>query len=155
MKVRELILSAMILATLFTAGCARKDPPKTVHAAFVEKMKLCWFTGGGAVLAGYTYDIAPATIDTANGRVTLEQIAIVPNAGPAEEVFLVQFHAFNENTLIVTRSQTFPAPLAAYLKRDVATWLLERDGCAAPGTGSKDETTLASPDSAAPPTRLR
>lgn len=174
---RGLIASVMVFVALCVGGCARKDPaitriegsepqrlsfgaPKTVKDAFVEKMKLCWFNGPNGVLAGYNYDIGPARIETANGVVDLDQIAIFPTSGPPELAFLVQFHAFNDNTLIVTRNQGFPPPLAAYLKRDVEGWILERDGCAAPDASAKDggfgsAQPAASYSNAAPVARFR
>jgi hypothetical protein len=174
--VRGLFMSVVIFVALGAGGCAQKDPaitriegsepqrlsfgaPKTVKDAFVEKMKLCWFNGPNGVLAGHNYDIGPVKIETANGAVQLEQVAIFPISGPPELAFLIQFHAFNDNTLIVTRNQNFPAPLAAYLKRDVEGWLLERDGCATPDASAKDAGSgAASPASygnAVPPARLR
>jgi hypothetical protein len=175
--VRGLITGIVVFVALCAGGCARKDPaitriegsepqrlsfgaPQTVKNAFVEKMKLCWFNGPNAVLAGHEYDLGPARIDTANGAAPLEQVAIFPTSGPPQLAFLIQFHAFNDNTLIVTRNQGFPPPLAAYLKRDVEGWLLERDGCAAADASGKDGGFGADPaaapyDSGAPSARLR
>lgn len=171
---RGLITGIVVFVALYAGGCARKDPtitriegsepqrlsfgaPQTVKNAFVEKMKLCWFNGPNAVLAGHEYDIGPARTDNS---APLEQVAIFPVSGPPQLAFVIQFHAFNENTLIVTRNQGFPPPLAAYLKRDVEGWLLERDGCgatdaSAKDSGSGDDPAAASYGDAAPSARLR
>jgi hypothetical protein len=173
--VRELIASVVVVAALCAAGCAQKDPaitriegsepqrisfgtPKTVLNAFVEKMKLCWFNGTGGVLTGHRYEVTPVVIENASGTVTLEQITIYAASGSPESVFQIQFHTFNDNTLIVTRNQNFPPPLAAYLKRDVEGWILERDGCDAPEASAKDGVYAGVPptyDDGAPPARLR
>jgi hypothetical protein len=175
--VRGLITSVVIVVALCASGCARKDPaitriegsepqrlsfgaPATVHKGFVEKMKLCWFNGPGSILAGYDYDSGPTEIETSNGNVKLDQVAIFATSGASEGRFIIQFHAFNDNTLIVTRNQGFPPPLAAYLKRDVEGWVLERDGCVATEASTKDpglnaDAPPADYGSAVPSARLR
>lgn len=170
---RGLVASIVVVVALCAGGCARKDPtitriegsepqrisfgsPKTVLNAFVDKMKLCWFNGPGGVLTGHRYELTPVAIQTANGTVNLEQITIYSASGSPDSLFLIQFHTFNDNTLIVTRNENFSPPLAAYLKRDVEGWILERDGCDAPDASAKDGG--AQPPaygSAVPPARLR
>jgi hypothetical protein len=132
-------------AALFTAGCAQKSPtiariegaepqrlsfgnPQAVQKAFTDKMKLCWFNGPAAPLAGYRFEAAAAVLDSGDGQAPMEQIVIRDARGTA--VFVVQFNAFNENTLISTRSQGVPPQIAARMKLDVETWVLERDDCA-------------------------
>jgi hypothetical protein len=139
-------LGAAIVAALFMAGCAQKSPtiarvegsepqrlsfgnPQAVQKAFTDKMKLCWFNGPGAPLAGYRFEATAAVLDSGDGQAPMEQIVIRDGGGGAA-VFVVQFNAFNENTLISTRSQGFPPQVAARMKLDVETWVLERDGCA-------------------------
>ncbi len=130
---------------LFTAGCAKQSStvariagsepqrlsfgdPKTVQKAFADKMKLCWFSNPGGLLAGYRYDLTPAILDSGDGQEQMEQV-IIRDASRSEGVFVIQFNAFNENTLISTRSQGFPPQIAARMKLDVETWILEREGC--------------------------
>jgi hypothetical protein len=48
----------------------------------------------------------------------------------ADAGFEVQFHRYNENTLISTRNFSLPAELAARLKRDIETWIFGRNDCA-------------------------
>lgn len=141
-------LGVAALATLVATGCARKDPvvarlegsepqrlafgdARSVQAAFIDKMTLCWFTGQSALLAGHRYELSPVVFEGDNGPIALEQITILSNqtGGPA---FVVHFHPFNDNTLISTRNLAFPQPVAAYMKRDIETWVFGRPDCAPP-----------------------
>jgi hypothetical protein len=157
-KVRGLILCAACLAALLTAGCAKQSPaiariegsepqrisfgdPKTVQQAFTDKMKRCWFASGG-LLAGYRYDLTPAILDSGDGQDQMEQVIIRGDGS----VFLIQFNAFNENTLISTRSQGLPPQIAAQMKIDVETWIFEREGCSeSENLPLKDGPALAQP----------
>jgi hypothetical protein len=141
--VRGLIFCAACVAALLSAGCAKQSPaiarvegsepqrisfgdPKTVHQAFTDKMKRCWFAASGGLLAGYRFDLTPAILDSGDGQGQMEQIIIRDGQSA---VFVIQFNAFNENTLISTRSQGFPPQIATQMKIDVETWILERDDC--------------------------
>jgi hypothetical protein len=166
MGVRGLFFGAACFATLALVGCTTKSPtiariegsepqrlsfgdPKSVQKIFIAKMDSCWFSQSGGILAGYKYESAPAIVDSGNGKAQMEQI-IIRGAERSDGVFIVQFNAFNENTLISTRSQGFPPKLAAQMKIDVETWIVERVGCAA----SETIVSQAAPQaSAAPPPR--
>ena len=141
---------AALVAIVALAGCARNKPsfsriqgselqrlafgpPKSVQQVFVEKVKKCWLEGPGAIVAGYRYDLAPAVSRTLNGTAQVERITLY--SGRGEEVFAIEFHVFNENTLIATRNRGFPKDLATQLKFDVEHWVLEAPGCDAPGSG--------------------
>ena len=147
MKVRRLIVGVAALAALLAAGCAKKDPavvriegsepqrlafgnPKTVQHAFTEKMKVCWFNAPGGLLTGYRYDLAPAMLETVEGLSQLDQVTIFAGQRERAPGFVIQFHAFNDNTLIATRNLSFPTPLAVQLKRDVESWIFGRADCA-------------------------
>ncbi len=101
-------------------------PPQVLHT-FVEKMKQCWFNGPRAVLAGYTYETGeePGQAGTAEG---FQDIKIF-GADGAGEVFEVQFHPYNENTLIVTKNVSMPSDLMTRLKRDIQLWALSGPDC--------------------------
>jgi hypothetical protein len=139
------------VAALISAGCARSDPqlarvegaepqrlsfgkPQAVRAAFAEKMQACWFSGTYPLLGGYQSDAKPGIIEVANSAAEAEQITISTGRSGDEQVFVVQFSPFNDNTLISTRDSHFPPELAARMKRDVETWIFGRSECGAPGT---------------------
>ena len=75
----------------------------------------------------------------------MQQISISSGQGAQAQIFVIQFHAFNENTLISTRNQSFPVELAARLKHDVETWIFGRAECkeAAPPAGYAGVPSLA------------
>lgn len=146
---RKAVIGLLCLAVPLLCSCASKDPtvarvegsepqrlsfgtPLDVQKSFTEQMKACWFNGPSALLAGYQYDTKPATLETAEGLVELQQVSISSGQGQQGQVFIIQFHAFNENTLISTRNQSFPPDLAAKLKRDVETWIFGRGECKEP-----------------------
>lgn len=125
-------------------GCAKNKPsfariegsepqrlsfgkPKVVQQVFVAKMKECWLAPPAGILAGSPYDLQPALTNTANGTLPLEQITIDKDGA----AFSIEFHSFNDNTLISTRNRGLPQELAVRLKRDVESWILERPGCEA------------------------
>ena len=159
---RKAVIGLLCLAALPLSGCASKDPtiarvegsepqrlsfgaPAAVQKTFTDQMKICWFNGPSALLAGYQYDTKPSAVETAQGLVELPQVSISSGQGPQAQVFLVQFNAFNENTLISTRNISFPPELAARLKRDVETWIFGRGECreAEPPQGYAGVPTLA------------
>jgi hypothetical protein len=157
---RKAVIGLLCLAVLTLCGCAKKDPavervegsepqrlafgaPAAVQKAFTEQMKACWFNGPSALLSGYRYDSTVA--ETAGGRGELQQIRISSGQRPQAQIFIVQFNAFNENTLISTRNLSFPVELAAKMKRDVETWIFGRAECkdAAPPAGYAGVPSLA------------
>jgi hypothetical protein len=147
--VGKAVIGLLCLAALSLCGCANKDPavarvegaepqrlsfgaPAAVQQSFTEQMKACWFNGPSALLAGFQYDTKPSNLETADGLVELQQISIFSEPGPRAQTFIIQFNAFNENTLISTRNVSFPPELAAKLKRDVETWIFGRSDCKDP-----------------------
>jgi len=126
-------------------GCARRDPavesligsepqrlsfgpPPDVLHSFVEKMKLCWFAGSSGALAGYRYETGErATGD--DGSSDAYQNVTIFGAGSASEAFEVQFHKYNDNTLIVTRNVSLPPELLTKVKRDIQLWALASPDC--------------------------
>jgi hypothetical protein len=102
------------------------EPPAVLHS-FVEKMRTCWF-GGPAALAGYRFETGergPGEGDSADGYKNVT----IYGSGGAAEAFEVQFHKYNENTLIVTRNVSLPPDLAAKVKRDIQLWALSSRDC--------------------------
>lgn len=159
---RKAVIGLLCLAALLLCGCAKKDPavarvegseprrlsfgaPATVQKSFTDQMKACWFNGPSALLSGYQYDTKPSVMETAEGLAELQQVSISSGQGRQAQIFIVQFHAFNENTLISTRNLSFPAELAARLKHDVETWIFGRGECkeAAPPAGYAGVPNLA------------
>ncbi len=141
---RGLAFSMAVIMALAGSGCAKQSPslarvegsepqrlafgpPKGVQQVFLEKMKLCWLATPNGILAGYRYDVTPAIRESSDAP--LDQITLLNTTSRGLEAFAVEFHAFNENTLIATRNRGFPQPLAAQLRRDVESWIFERPGC--------------------------
>ncbi len=139
----RLQLAVLAALAIFT-GCAKKDPqvegligsepqrlsfgppPEVLHT-FMEKMKQCWFSGPRAVLAGYHYETGerPGNDDGSQGY---QNITIVGVPGSGEQ-FEVQFHKYNENTLVVTRNVSMTPELSTKLKRDIQLWALTGSDC--------------------------
>jgi hypothetical protein len=138
-------ISFLFFLALCPQACARKDPavesllgsepqrlsfgppPEVLHS-FVEKMKLCWFSGPRATLAGYHYETGerpPGADGSADGY----QDVKIYGEGGASELFEVQFHKYNENTLIVTRNVSLPSELLSKIKRDIQLWALASPDC--------------------------
>jgi hypothetical protein len=147
---RTLTAALLCLSMLAIAGCSRKDPqlaqlggsepqrlsfgaPKTVKAAFIKKMQACWFSGNYPVLGGYQINSSPGLVKVSDGEAEVQQVAIFSGKGENIQVFFVQFSPFNDNTLISTRSQSFPPELAARLRQDVETWIFGRSDCGSGG----------------------
>ncbi len=135
---------------LVVAGCSKKDPqlaqlsgsqpqrlsfgpPQVVKADFIKKMQACWFSGSYPVLGGYQINSSPALVQVSDGEAEVQQVAIFSGKGEDAQVFYVQFSPFNDNTLISTRSQSFPPELAARLRQDVETWIFGRSDCGSGG----------------------
>jgi hypothetical protein len=127
-------------------ACAKKDPvvesligsepqrlsfgpPSEVMKSFVEKMKVCWFSGN-APLHGYHYETGerPPNESSGDSSEGYQDIKVYNETG-AGEMFEVQFHKYNENTLIVTRNVSLPDSLLIKLKRDIQLWALSGTDC--------------------------
>jgi len=133
------------LLALFPQACARKDPavesligsepqrlsfgnpPEVLHS-FVEKMKLCWFGRAGGALSGYRYETGERPSGE-GGSTDGYQNILIYRADGGSEVFEVQFHKYNENTLIVTRNISLPPELLTKIKRDIQLWALSNPEC--------------------------
>jgi hypothetical protein len=142
-----LLLRVVILCLLglFPQACAKKDPaveslmgsepqrlsfgapPEVLHS-FVEKMKICWFAGSRAVLPGYHYETGERAAGE-DGSVDGYQNVMIYGAGGNSEVFEVQFHKYNDNTLIVTRNVSLAPELLTKVKRDIQLWALASPDC--------------------------
>lgn len=104
--------------------------PPEVQATFLEKIRACWF--GNGELKGYRYETM--AVDPGPSRDPL--VPVIPyqnikiyDEKTQREAFEVQFHPYNENTLISTRNFALPAELANKLKRDLETWILRSADC--------------------------
>jgi hypothetical protein len=134
----------IFLLALFPQACAKKDPavesligsepqrlsfgpPAEVLHSFVEKMKVCWFSGSRGALAGYHYetDERPPGEGSADGY---QNVKIFADGGSAE-LFEVEFHKYNDNTLIVTRNISLPPEVLTKVKRDIQLWTLSAADC--------------------------
>jgi hypothetical protein len=148
---KHAVVVAVVLASL-NCGCAGRSAslaqldgsepqrlsfgdPKTVQLNFAEKVRACWFGGSTPLLQGYRFDAvslshaddAPAT------DATTPHIRILSGEGQGAAVFDVEFHAFNDNTLISTRNLSLPFELASRLKRDVEVWIFGDKSCGGSG----------------------
>lgn len=142
MRFRAVVLC---LLALFPLGCAKRDPavesligsepqrlsfgapPEVLHS-FVEKMKLCWFAGSSGPLQGYRYETgerAPGEGGSLDGY----QNVTIYGSGSGSEAFEVQFHKYNDNTLIVTRNVSLSPELLSKVKRDIQLWALANPDC--------------------------
>jgi hypothetical protein len=147
---RTLTTAVLCLSMLAITGCSKKDPqlaqlggsepqrlsfgsPQIVKAEFIKKMQACWFSGSYPVLGGYQINSSPALVEVSDGEAKIEQVAIFSGKGEDVQVFFVQFSPFNDNTLISTRSQSFPPELATRLRQDVETWIFGRSDCGSGG----------------------
>jgi hypothetical protein len=125
-------------------ACARRDPavesligsepqrksygpPPDVQHAFVEKMKICWFAGAKAPLVGYHYETGERE-DSESGE-GYQDVKIFDGGGGDAPAFEIQFHKYNENTLIVTRNVSLSASLLTKVKRDIQLWALAGPDC--------------------------
>ncbi len=136
-------ITFFLLLTVIPQACARRDPavesligsepqrlsfgpPPEVQHAFVEKMKLCWFSGPHSPLTGYHYEMGERE-DSDSGE-GYQDVKIFDGGGDAP-VFEIQFHKYNENTLIVTRNVSLSASLLTKVKRDIQLWALVGPDC--------------------------
>jgi hypothetical protein len=138
-----------LLLAILPAACAPKDPavegllgsepqrlsfgpPSQVMPSFIQKMKLCWFSGSKAPLSGYRFETGEQPPGDGGGSGSAsegyENIKIYGASGGAE-LFEVQFHKYNDNTLIVTRNVSLPDPLLTKVNRDIQLWALNGPDC--------------------------
>lgn len=138
-------ITILICLALLPLGCAKKDPeveslvgsepqrlsfgpPSQVLASFVEKMKHCWFAGANAPLRGYHYETGERPGEGEQAAGAYQNVKIYDNGGGAE-LFEVQFHKYNDNTLVLTRNVSLPPELLTKLKRDIQLWALNGPDC--------------------------
>lgn len=142
MRFRAVVLC---LLALLPQACARKDPavesligsepqrlsfgapPEVLHS-FVEKMKMCWFSGSGGALRSYRYETGERPAGEGGSADGYQNVTIF-SAEANAEVFEVQFHKYNDNTLIVTRNVSLPPDLLVKVKRDIQLWALASPDC--------------------------
>ena len=132
-----------LFLVLIPQACARRDPavesligsepqrlafgpPMDVRHAFLEKVKLCWFSGAKPPMAGYHYETGELE-DSESGE-GYPDVKLFEGDGGAP-VFEIQFHKYNENTLIVTRNVSLSDTLLAKVKRDIQLWALAGPDC--------------------------
>lgn len=77
-------------------------------------------------MPGYRYETGERTEDANSGGY---QDVLIYGAGGNSEVFEVQFHKYNDNTLIVTRNVSLPPDLLTKVKRDIQLWALSSQDC--------------------------
>ena len=68
------------------------------------------------------------SVRTANSGEGYQDVKIFDGGGEAP-VFEIQFHKYNENTLIVTRNVSLSASLLTKVKRDIQLWALAGPDC--------------------------
>ena len=136
-------IAIILLLSVVSKACAHRDPavesligsepqrlsfgpPPDVQRAFVDKMKLCWFSGSKAVLAGYRFETGEH--EDSNSGEWYQDVRIF-EAGGDTPIFEIQFHKYNENTLIVTRNVALSSALIAKVKRDIQLWALTGADC--------------------------
>jgi hypothetical protein len=133
------------LLAILQSACAKKDPaveslmgsepqrlsfgapPEVLHT-FVEKMKLCWFNGSRGPLSGFHYETGERAAGE-GGSADGYQNVMIFGTGDSTEAFEVQFHKYNDNTLIVTRNVSLAPELLTKVKRDIQLWALSSPDC--------------------------
>ena len=105
-------------------------PPSQVQASFIEKMKHCWFAGSNAPLRGYRYETGQrlGEGDSSEGGGGYQSVMIMSDGGGGA-LFEVQFHKYNDNTLVLTKNVSLPSDLLSRLKRDIQLWALAGPDC--------------------------
>lgn len=93
-------------------------------------MKVCWFSGSGAALSGYRFQTGERASEEGDSSDVYPNVTIY-GQGSSSEAFEVQFHKYNENTLIVTRNVSLPQDLLTKVKRDIQLWALNSRDCSA------------------------
>ncbi len=137
-------ITFLLLLALFPQGCAHKDPavesligsepqrlsfgspPEVLHS-FVEKMKTCWFSGQSPALSGFRFEAGEHdSDDTGEGYPQVRLFEV----GADAPSFEIQFHKYNDNTLIVTRNFSLSQTTLTKVKRDIQLWALAGGDCA-------------------------
>ena len=148
MSLHKLVLVVTVALAGLNCGCASRSAtlgqldgsepqrlssgdPKTVQTHFAEKVRTCWFGGSTPLLQGYRYETASLSnvADIPPDEANTPHIRIFGAEAQNRAAFEVEFHSFNDNTLISTRNLSLPMELAARLKRDVETWIFGDKGC--------------------------
>ena len=137
-------ITLLLLFAIIPQGCAHRDPavesligsepqrlsfgppPEVLHA-FIEKMKLCWFFGHRPALVGYRYETGDSAFSVSSLGEDTPSVKIFDTAG--DPAFEIQFHKYNDNTLIVTRNFALPSPLLTKVNRDIQLWALSGPDC--------------------------
>lgn len=136
-------IAFLLLVTVIPQACARRDPavesliglepqrlsfgpPSEVQHSFVEKMRLCWFSGSKPPLAGHRYEAGEREEGESSGGYREVKIFETDAEAP---VFEIQFHKYNENTLIVTKNVALSSTLATKVNRDIQLWALAGPDC--------------------------
>lgn len=100
--------------------------PENVQTLFADRIKSCWFTEGGILPAGFSYQLAEN--DDGNGS-PHRLIRIYDETSGRAEAFQVHFYPHNDNTMIATRNVGLPPSLALELEVSIETWLLDPGRC--------------------------
>ncbi len=140
-------ITILLFLALIPQACARRDPtveslagsepqrlsfgppPEVLHS-FLEKMKICWFSGRSQTLAGYRYETDERLAGEDSGSSEGYQNIKIFGTDGSVPAFEIQFHKYNENTLIVTRNFSLPSDTLTKVKRDIQLWALAGPDCA-------------------------
>ena len=90
-------------------------------------MKLCWFSGPRPALAGYHYEAGDNSSLAQSLGEDYTNVKILDGEG--SPAFEIQFHKYNDNTLIVTRNFALSSPLLTKVNRDIQLWALSGPDC--------------------------
>jgi hypothetical protein len=140
---RALTCGIVLGLALLATGCAKKDraierldgaepqrisfgDPVSVQSNFSEKMRVCW---SQSVLQGYRFEARSATEGEGPPGPVIRVYPENAPAGQASDAFQIEFHPYNDNTLISTRNLTMPLEVASRMKRDIETWIFGSKGC--------------------------
>ncbi len=106
-------------------------PPSEVRTSFLQKIKACWISSPNAPLAGYKLDMGEQPGSEGRGGEPSNGYygVLISNASAPAESLEIQFHKYNENTLIVTRNVSLAPVLMDRLKRDLQLWALTGTEC--------------------------
>ena len=81
-------------------------------------------------MSGYRYETGERPAGDGGSSDGYQNVMIYAAGGNAE-VFEVQFHKYNDNTLIVTRNLSLSPDLLTKVKRDIQLWVLSSPDCSA------------------------
>ena len=149
---RVLVCGIVLGLALLASGCAKKDraierldgaepqrisfgDPVSVQSNFSEKMRVCW---SQSVLQGYRFEAQGATSGEGTAGPVIRVYPENAPAGQVTDAFQIEFHPYNDNTLISTRNLAMPLEVATRMKRDIETWIFGSKGCG-------DQHALAQP----------